>query len=203
MRNKKTLTFVFYLLFSSSISAEQWEWLLEEQALAAVKLTSEQTSLIKYCKPCQGKPTEITVRKISAERMNDGSYRFMLDDWGINSHTFDFRYRWQLGSSYLEPHLRYYMQSEADFYKRYITESEYNSGNPTLTEATADYRLGDLDGMTVGLKYGHKLDNETEFNMRVEYYLQSSTGDDGFGLLKDQDLYPDTKALIFQVGYSF
>lgn len=131
----------------------------------------------------------------------DGSYRFMLDDWGINSHTFDFRYRWQLGSSYLEPHFRYYMQSEADFYKRYITETEYNAGK--LKEATADYRLGDLDGMTVGLKYGHKLDNDHEFNMRVEYYLQSSSGDKGFGLLKDQDLYPDTKALIFQVGYSF
>jgi len=131
----------------------------------------------------------------------DGSYRFMLDDWGINSHTFDFRYRWQLGSSYLEPHFRYYMQSEADFYKRYISETEYNAGN--LKEATADYRLGDLDGMTVGLKYGHKLDNDHEFNMRVEYYLQSSSGDKGFGLLKDQDLYPDTKALIFQVGYSF
>jgi len=131
----------------------------------------------------------------------DGSYRFMLDDWGINSHTFDFRYRWQLGSSYLEPHLRYYIQSEADFYKPYITETEYLAGN--LQEATADYRLGDLDGMTVGLKYGHKLDNDTEFNMRVEYYLQTSSGDDGFGLLKDQDLYPDTKALIFQVGYSF
>ena len=79
MRNKKTLTFIFYLLFSSSVSAEQWEWLLEEQALAAVKLTSEQTSLIKYCKPCQGKPTEITVQKISAEKMKDGSYRFILN----------------------------------------------------------------------------------------------------------------------------
>ena len=79
MRNKKTLTFVFYLLFSSSVSAEQWEWLLEEQALAAVKLTSEQTSLIKYCKPCQGKPTEITVQKISAEKMKDGSYRYILN----------------------------------------------------------------------------------------------------------------------------
>jgi len=79
MRNKKILTFVFYLLFSSSVSAEQWEWLLEEQALAAVRLTAEQTSLIKYCKPCQGKPTEITVQKISAEKMNDGSYRFILN----------------------------------------------------------------------------------------------------------------------------
>jgi hypothetical protein len=133
----------------------------------------------------------------------DGSYRFMLDDWGINSHTFDFRYRWQLGSSYLEPHFRYYLQSEADFYKRYITETEYNAGSPTLTEATSDYRLGDLDGMTVGLKFGHKMDNDHEFNMRVEYYLQSNSGDSGIGLLKDQDLYPDTKAIIFQVGYSF
>jgi len=95
------------------------------------------------------------------------------------------------------------MQSEADFYKRYITKTEYNAGSPTLTEATSDYRLGDLDGMTVGLKFGHKRDNDHEFNMRVEYYLQSNSGDSGIGLLKDQDLYPDTKALIFQVGYSF
>ena len=79
MTNKKILTFVFYLLFLTSVSAEQWEWLLEEQALAAVELTSEQASLIKYCKPCQGKPTEITVRKISAERMNDWSFRFVFN----------------------------------------------------------------------------------------------------------------------------
>ena len=79
MRNKKILTFVFYLLFSSSVSAEQWEWLLEEQALAAVELTSEQASLIKYCKPCRGTPIEIVVNEIRAEKMNDGSYRFILN----------------------------------------------------------------------------------------------------------------------------
>ena len=79
MKNKEILTFVFYLLFSSSVPAEQWEWLLEEQALAAVELTSDQKILMKYCKPCQGKPTEITVWKISAERMSDGSYRFILN----------------------------------------------------------------------------------------------------------------------------
>ena len=131
----------------------------------------------------------------------DLSYRYMFDDWGVDSHTFDFTYRKDVDGWYLQPHIRYYMQSEADFYKRYITETEYNTGN--LKEATADYRLGELDGMTVGLKFGHKLDNDHEFNMRVEYYLQSNSGDKGFGLLKDQDLYPDTKALIFQVGYSF
>ena len=79
MRYKKNLFFVFYLLFFCSASAEQWEWLLEEQALAAVVLTTGQKSLIKYCKPCQGKPSEIIVKKISAEKMNDGSYRFVLN----------------------------------------------------------------------------------------------------------------------------
>ncbi len=133
----------------------------------------------------------------------DGSYRFMLDDWGINSHTFDFRYRWNQASYYLEPHLRYYMQSEADFYRRYIDSDEYNAGSPNLDELSADYRLGDLDAITVGMKFGLKLDQGHEFNTRVEYYLQSSSGDEGFGKLSDQELYPDTDALIVQFGYTF
>ena len=133
----------------------------------------------------------------------DGSYRFMLDDWGINSHTFDFRYRWQLGDSYLEPHIRYYLQSEADFYKRYITENEYNGGTPTFQEASADERLSDMDALTVGVKYGYKIGKDQEINMRAEYYMQGHSGDNGFGKLASQDLYPDSNALIFQIGYSF
>jgi len=133
----------------------------------------------------------------------DGSYRFMLDDWGINSHTFDFRYRWNQSSYYLEPHLRYYMQSEADFYKRYLGSGEYNGGNPNLKEVSADYRLGDLDAITVGMKFGWKLEDDNEFNVRAEYYMQSSSGDDGFGQLASQELYPDTDAIILQFGYSF
>ena len=133
----------------------------------------------------------------------DGSYRFMLDDWGINSHTFDLRYRWQLGDAYLEPHLRYYLQSEADFYKRYLTGDEYNNGTPTIQEASADERLSEMDAITVGLKYGYKLSKDQELNLRAEYYMQSHTGDNGFGKLASQDLYPDSNAIIFQIGYSF
>ena len=79
MKMNKILTFIFYVLFSFHVSAEQWEWLLKEQAIAAVKLTSDQKSLIKHCKPCQAKPIEIIVKNISAESMNDGSYRFVLN----------------------------------------------------------------------------------------------------------------------------
>ncbi|MBC7193398.1 DUF3570 domain-containing protein [Marinobacter sp.] len=133
----------------------------------------------------------------------DGSYRFMVDDWGISSHTFDVRYRWMLGNQYLEPHLRYYMQSEADFYKRYLTGSEYNGGAPRLSEASADYRVGDLDGITVGLKWGYRFDEDHEFSIRAEYMQQSNSGDSGFGKLASQELYPDTDAFWLQVGYSF
>ncbi|MFT6029557.1 MAG: hypothetical protein ACI8O8_001293, partial [Oleiphilaceae bacterium] len=34
-------------------------------------------------------------------------------------------------------------------------------------------------------------------------YMQSHGGDNGFGKLTSQDLYPDSDAIILQVGYSF
>lgn len=133
----------------------------------------------------------------------DGSYRFMIDDWGISSHTVDLKYRWRLEHSYLEPHFRYYMQSEADFYKRYLTATEYNGGSPTLTEASADYRLGELTGLTLGAKWGYRFDEDRELAIRAEYMIQSNDGDEGFGKLTDHDLYPDTDAMWVQLSYSF
>jgi hypothetical protein len=133
----------------------------------------------------------------------DGSYRFMTDDWGISSHTFDVKYRWQREKSYWEPHLRYYLQSEADFYQRYLTLSDYNAGLASMEHASADYRLGELTSTTVGLKYGRKLSDDNEMSLRLEYYLQSNDGNKGFGILAEQALYPDTTAIMFTAGYSF
>jgi len=43
------------------------------------------------------------------------SYRFMTDDWGVDSHTFDTTYKWKLSNGYfVQPHLRLYEQSAAD-----------------------------------------------------------------------------------------
>ena len=77
--NNNFFTIILFLFFSFSVSAEQWEWLLEEQAQAAVKLTSDTKSLLKYCKPCRGKPIELEGRQINMIKMRDGSYRFMLN----------------------------------------------------------------------------------------------------------------------------
>ena len=91
----------------------------------------------------------------------DVSYRYMTDDWDIDSHTFDFRLRWPLGSErYLEPHLRFYTQTEADFYTISLIE-----GQTLPAFASNDYRLGNFDGVTAGLKYGWKTRNDHDLSV--------------------------------------
>ncbi len=99
---------------------------------------------------------------------------YMDDDWGVTSQTVDARYRWNInGRSYLEPHLRYYMQSAADFYRTVLFD-----GDPLPEFASADYRLADLDAYTVGLKYGHRTERG-EFSVRLEYYHQDGDASPG------------------------
>ncbi len=129
------------------------------------------------------------------------SYRFYTDDWGIDSHTLDLKYRKNLGKErYLEPHLRLYQQSQADFYRHSLT-SLPGPGK----FASADYRLGEFTATTVGLKYGMKFKNGNDFSVRGEYYLQTgdSSPSDAIGVQRDQNLYPDVDAIILQLNYSF
>lgn len=124
------------------------------------------------------------------------NYRFMTDDWGITSHTVEGRYRWNLGEhAYLEPHLRYYRQSAADFYRTYLV-----SGRPLPANATADYRLAEMDAYTAGLKTAWK-SSLGEFSARLEYYRQNPKADAGIGILNDYDLAPSLTAIIGQLGY--
>ena len=96
------------------------------------------------------------------------AYRFMTDDWGIDSHTGEVRLRWPLGDGYIEPQLRYYTQSAADFYRASLV-----SGAALPRYASADFRLGDFDATTVGMKYGHGTASGNEWSIRAEYYQQN------------------------------
>ena len=135
----------------------------------------------------------------------DVSYRYMWDDWEIDSHTIDTRFRIPLGNafgteSYIQPHFRIYQQSAAEFYKPFLID-----GDPLPEYASADYRIGEMTTYTVGLKYGLLVNNGHELSFRLEYYRQTPT-DAGFeepGVLKDVDLYPTIDAIIAQVTYSF
>lgn len=131
----------------------------------------------------------------------DLSYRYMTDDWEIDSHTVDFRFRWPLGSErYLEPHLRYYTQTEADFYETSLVD-----GQTAPMFATNDYRLGSFDGITAGVKYGWKTHNQNDFSVRLELYMQRGEipGDRLIGNQIGTVSYPDLDAVIAQFAYRF
>jgi len=131
----------------------------------------------------------------------DASYRFMTDDWGIDSHTVDLRYRWPVGENkYFEPHLRFYSQSEADFYRISLVD-----GVPLPSYASADYRLGDFDALTVGLKYGWTLASGNEMSARIELYKQDGDApqDQLIGNQLTREMYPDLDAIIAQFSYRF
>ena len=131
----------------------------------------------------------------------DLSYRFMTDDWGIDSHTLDLHFRWPVGeSSYFEPHLRFYTQSHADFYRVSLVD-----GVPLPTYASADYRLGEFDALTVGLKYGWKLASGNEMSARIEFYNQEGDAPRNqlIGNQLTREMYPDMDAIIAQFSYRF
>jgi hypothetical protein len=122
----------------------------------------------------------------------DASYRYMTDDWDVESHTTEVRYRFDLpAASYLEPHVRFYTQTAANFYQTALMD-----GEPLPAYASADYRLGEFDAVTVGLKYGRRLANGNEWSARLESYTTTGAG-------PNSDVYPDLTAVIFQTSYNF
>ena len=131
----------------------------------------------------------------------DASYRFMTDDWEIDSHTFDFRYLIPFDNGhFIEPHIRVYTQSAAEFYQPFLAQT---SALPEY--ASADYRIGELDTYTIGIKYGMPMGKGNRLAFRFEYYHQApkSNGTEELGVLKDVELYEQVDAIIAQVTYSF
>lgn len=143
-------------------------------------------------------------RSVAERDVLDVSARVMTDDWGVNSLTVDGQYRWNFSETrYLEPHLRWYHQEAADFYRVALFDGEQD----TLAEASADPRLGTFDGITVGLKYGQTLKSGNQWSARLEYYQQTPQAEGvpaaaAAGLSKF-DLEPAFSAVMATFGYRF
>jgi hypothetical protein len=128
----------------------------------------------------------------------DASYRYMWDDWAIVSHTVDLRYGWELSDRRtLEPQVRLYHQAAASFYRHSLVY-----GEPFPEFATADYRLGEFNAVTVALRYSVR-SNGNRVNLRFGYYVQMGdrSPPDAIGVQRSLDLFPTVHSLIFQVSY--
>jgi hypothetical protein len=129
------------------------------------------------------------------------SYRYMTDDWGIDSNTVEARLRWPFATGmYVEPTLRFYTQTAADFYRLSLP-----LGQPLPRFASADYRLSDFNATTVGLKFGRELSGGQQWSARLEYYQQSGSAPAGLliGNQANRDQTPGLKAVIAQFTYRF
>jgi hypothetical protein len=135
------------------------------------------------------------------------SLRYMSDDWGVHSETAQLRTRlwFSQKSHYLEPTLRWYRQTAADFYRPWLS----SSAGQSASYASSDARLGAFRALTYGVKYGMQLDEHTgrtgsEFSIRAEYYQQTvDSRMAGPGALQGLDLYPALKAVLVQLGFSY
>ena len=136
------------------------------------------------------------------ESIFDISYRYITDDWEIQSHTIDTHWRFlSNNNSFWEPHFRFYQQSAAEFYQPFLAQSEV-----TPNFASADYRVGDMTAFTLGLKYGFQLDGGDRAEIRLEYYKQTpnkANQPQGVSGLDNLELYPEVDALIAQFNYYF
>jgi len=128
-------------------------------------------------------------------------YRYSTDDWEVDSHTLESRLRLPFGgSNYLEPHVRYYQQTAASFYRYSLANTA-----PLPEFASADARLADMSAATVGLKFGHVTAGGNEWNARLEFYRQMAEAPNEFliGSQPGNTQMPDFDAVILQFGYRF
>jgi hypothetical protein len=129
----------------------------------------------------------------------DVSYRRGRDNWGITSDTVEGHLHITLGSTtFVEPHLRWYRQGTADFYRLYLD----SAAQPTYM--SADPRLAAFVATTYGLKFGATFGRIGEVGLRIERYVQRPHAQlSPLPELRGLDLNPDLKATIAQLTWRY
>lgn len=93
------------------------------------------------------------------------NYRFFNDSWGIESHTFELSWHQSLPANWLLiPNVRYYSQSEADFFAPFFLGPRANH------EYSSDFRLSAFGALSGGIQLSKTFFDETiSINANFEY----------------------------------
>jgi hypothetical protein len=127
----------------------------------------------------------------------NGSYRYFWDTWGTKSHTIDLTLARDFGpTGSLEPHVRWYRQTRANFYHPFLIQ-----GTPVPEYASADNRIAEFHALTYGLGYGVPVGNNTRLHTSMEWYTQrgDKSPPEAFGVLETFNLFPDLNAVMFTI----
>lgn len=109
--------------------------------------------------------------------VTDISGRYYHDNWGVNSYTIEIAEHMPVGASaYIEPRIRYYHQSAADFFSYYLPS---DAALPAF--ASADSRLDSFNALTFGISGAVQITPGVEIYANAERYTQKKAG--GYGAL--------------------
>ncbi|GAB5559433.1 MAG: hypothetical protein SynsKO_10800 [Synoicihabitans sp.] len=110
----------------------------------------------------------------------ESSVRFLDDDWGIESQTFEFAWFQRLGEKLIvRPAVRYYRQSAADFYvidldnSPIVPPAEATGNAPYYS---ADYRLSSMETWMLGVKAVYDVTENLSVDVTLERYLMNGRG---------------------------
>ncbi|PHR57778.1 MAG: hypothetical protein COA47_11420 [Robiginitomaculum sp.] len=129
------------------------------------------------------------------------SVRGYHDNWGIDSLTLKASQHIPLGRSlYIEPGIRYYTQSGADFFRYFLQDNE---ALPQF--ASADSRLDSFSAITPSLLIGYKIGRTGEVYARFSHYKPSGKDRQANapGYLAGRDLFSGATSNSIIVGYSY
>jgi len=165
-----------------------------------------------YYTPPENRPDEKTKISIflglnrNFERLNaaiDLSYRHYHDSFGITSHTTTLEWIQKFGERVIvQPSVRFYRQSAADFYYYNLDRSRITTTyEPVLAETgtgrapfySSDYRLSYMETLDLGLKVVVKITSWLSIDANYDRYTMR-----GLDHITPKDAY--TKANMFMAG---
>lgn len=115
------------------------------------------------------------------------SYRYYNDDWDIDAHTIDYRHRFKFSNGqFIEPHIRYYKQSAAEFFAPALLREQ-----PLPQYASADARLDETRGLTLGVNFGKPVGYTGSVRARLEFISWEA----------EEAIINKTDAFLLQVSY--
>jgi hypothetical protein len=142
-------------------------------------------------------------------------YKFSLDDWGINSNTFEGDWVQPLGNGWtITPRIRYYSQNSADFYFPYLVSNQAftkivvddNGEFQVMTydpkklpkDMSSDHRLSGYGSLSGGVTINKTFARGVALEAGFEYYTRASAlklGGSGNSSFADFDYYVANAAL--------
>jgi len=102
------------------------------------------------------------------------SYRFFANSDSVEGHTLELKWIQQLGAQWsVTPYLRYYQQSEADFYYATLTGSGVDGTgliDGSGANYSSDYRLSKMEALTYGIRVAWEPRNDLTLDLQLERY---------------------------------